>query len=105
MSPTYVVDLAQAALNLLIDAEQGVWHVVNRGAVTWRAMLERAASQLDISTHSLSELESAHSPGRNFVLTSQRGFITPPLEDALARFARSAHESLAQMRRAGRANS
>jgi dTDP-4-dehydrorhamnose reductase len=105
MSPTYVPDLAHAALNLLIDAEHGVWHVVNQGAMTWRTVLEAAAAHLGISTHSLSELESVHTAGRNFVLTSRRGCIMPPLEDALVRFTRSAHESLMQVRRAGGANS
>ena len=35
VSPTYVPDLVNAALDLLIDGESGIWHLANEGAVTW----------------------------------------------------------------------
>ena len=35
ISPTYVPDLVNAALDLLIDGETGIWHLANRGAVSW----------------------------------------------------------------------
>ena len=35
VSPTYVPDLVNAALDLLIDGEGGIWHLANQGAVTW----------------------------------------------------------------------
>mgnify|MGYP003289203995 CR=1 FL=1 len=43
VSPTYVPDLVQAALNLLIDDERGVWHVANRGAVSWAGFAQMVA--------------------------------------------------------------
>jgi dTDP-4-dehydrorhamnose reductase len=35
VSPAYAPDLADAALDLLIDGETGLWHLACRGAVTW----------------------------------------------------------------------
>ena len=46
VSPTYVPDLVDAVLDLLIDGERGIWHLANAGAVTWfdfAAMVVRAA--------------------------------------------------------------
>jgi dTDP-4-dehydrorhamnose reductase len=34
VSPTYVPDLVNAALDLLIDDERGIWHLTNRGATS-----------------------------------------------------------------------
>ena len=35
VSPTYVPDLVDATLDLLIDNESGIWHVANSGALSW----------------------------------------------------------------------
>ena len=35
MSPTYVCDLVNHSLDLLIDGECGIWHLAIRGAVSW----------------------------------------------------------------------
>lgn len=35
ISPTYVPDLVNATLDLLVDGEHGIWHLANSGAVTW----------------------------------------------------------------------
>jgi dTDP-4-dehydrorhamnose reductase len=43
VSPTYVPDLADAVLDLLLDGAQGIWHVVNQGAVSWFELARRAA--------------------------------------------------------------
>jgi dTDP-4-dehydrorhamnose reductase len=43
VSPTYVPDLVDACLDLLIDGGSGVWHVANAGAVTWADFARRAA--------------------------------------------------------------
>src|ERR1051325_5249871 len=45
ISPTYVPDLVDASLDLLIDGERGVWHLSNRGALSW-AELARLARRL-----------------------------------------------------------
>ncbi|RYD53963.1 MAG: SDR family oxidoreductase, partial [Sphingobacteriales bacterium] len=35
VSPTYVPHLVHAALDLLIDDECGIWHLANKGAISW----------------------------------------------------------------------
>ncbi|MEW5930668.1 MAG: family 1 glycosylhydrolase [Gemmatimonadota bacterium] len=91
VSPTYVPDLAHAALDLLVDGERGIWHLASPGAVTWAELARRAAA--------LAGLDPARVEGRPTaalglpaprplygVLGSARGVLLPPLEDALARY-------------------
>ena len=42
-SPTYVPHLADAMLDLLIDRERGIWHLANRGTVSWAGFVTLAA--------------------------------------------------------------
>lgn len=35
ISPTYLPDLVNATLDLLIDGERGIWHLANSGSLTW----------------------------------------------------------------------
>ena len=44
VSPTYVPDLVNASLDLLIDGANGIWHLANQGATTWADFARRAAS-------------------------------------------------------------
>jgi len=44
VSPTYVPELAHAVLDLLLDGEEGVWHLANDGAVTWFELARRTAA-------------------------------------------------------------
>jgi dTDP-4-dehydrorhamnose reductase len=92
VSPTYVPDLANACLDLLIDGERGLWHLSNQAAVSW-AELARLAARL----HGLDETLIDAAPLRSFdlaaarpraaALASERGALLPPLADALARYA------------------
>lgn len=88
VSPTYVPDLVHACLDLLIDGEPGVWHLSNRGAITWAALAREAAerAQLDparIEARSTQDLGLAASRPLYSVLGSERGILLQPLEDAL----------------------
>jgi len=91
VSPTYVPDLVNATLDLLIDGEHGLWHLVNDGSVSWAELVRHAATLAKVSTaqlesHSWRELGlAAHRPCFS-VLTSERGLVMPNLEDALARY-------------------
>ena len=87
VSPSYVPDLVQLSLDLLIDGERGVWHLVNRGAVSRADLVRRAASLAGIPTATLRAVplrRGERPPSR--VLGSERGEIMPTLEDALARY-------------------
>lgn len=43
MSPTYVPGLVHTCLDLLIDKENGIWHLNNGTAVTWAQLAQLAA--------------------------------------------------------------
>jgi dTDP-4-dehydrorhamnose reductase len=91
VSPTYVPDLVNASLDLLIDGEHGLWHLANRGTVTWLELARQAAV---LSRVSAARLEpGVRSDGASIAprplfsaLGSERGLLMPSLEDALARY-------------------
>lgn len=43
MSPTYVPDLVDAVLDLLLDGERGIWHLSNPAAMSWAAFVKALA--------------------------------------------------------------
>ena len=90
-SPTYVPDLVHTALDLAIDGERGLWHLVNSGAVTAAQLVRLAARGCGISTASLASVPQQALGGcarrpRNSALGSSRGMLLPPLEHALERY-------------------
>ena len=91
VSPTYVPDLVNVCLDLLIDGESGVWHLANVGDVTWADLAARAATLAGIPAPTLQPCagvllgEVATRP-RNGVLASERAALMPSLDDALQRF-------------------
>lgn len=91
VSPTYVPDLVNACLELLLDGEQGVWHLANQGETTWAAFARQAAilARLDpegVQARSTAMLGLAAPRPCYSALGSERGFLLPSLEDALARY-------------------
>ena len=98
VSPTYVPDLVNAALDLLIDGEHGIWHVANEGALTWHEFGCRLARETGLpedlvipcARHDL--WTPAIRPPYS-VLGSARGVLLPPLDTAIIAFA--AHASAA----------
>jgi dTDP-4-dehydrorhamnose reductase len=91
VSPTHVPDLVGAVIDLLVDGESGLWHLANRGAVTWYGLARRAAA-LAGADESLVEPRRAATMGwaaerpRASALGSQRGALLPALDDALASY-------------------
>ncbi|HEY0858713.1 MAG TPA: sugar nucleotide-binding protein [Albitalea sp.] len=91
VSPTYVPDLVMATLDLLVDGERGLWHLANRGAVSWaefaRTVAEAAlldGSKIDaVPGESLGQ--AARRPAQA-ALGSERGEAMPALHDAIARY-------------------
>ena len=91
VSPTYVPDLVQAALDLLVDGEHGLWHLSNRGAVSWARLAEMSAEAAALDkrlVHSLptAALGQIAARPRYSALASERALLMPRLEDALARY-------------------
>jgi dTDP-4-dehydrorhamnose reductase len=88
VSPTYVPDLVQASLDLLIDGETGLWHVVNDGAVTWLAFAQTAADRTGRPAHLIEAVPSEQAWGaaarpRFSALASARGQLPRSLDRAL----------------------
>ncbi|HJV62112.1 MAG TPA: family 1 glycosylhydrolase [Albitalea sp.] len=91
VSPTYVPDLVMVALDLLVDCEHGLWHLANRGSVSWAqfAMQAAEAARLDVALVDAvpgDTLAQRAPRPRQSTLASERGSLMPSLEDALARY-------------------
>ncbi|MFN7118698.1 MAG: family 1 glycosylhydrolase, partial [Saprospiraceae bacterium] len=48
-SPTYVPDLVNASLDLLIDEESGIWHLANQGSVSWYEFARHIAEYMQLN--------------------------------------------------------
>lgn len=88
VSPTYVPDLVHASLDLLVDGVSGVWHVTNRGAVSWAELAQWTAEAAGLDVGLVEAVEGAclgHTAPRprNVPLASERGCVMPTLEHAL----------------------
>lgn len=95
ITPTYVPDLANATLDLLLDGERGIVHLTNKGEVSWAdfAKLAAEAAKLKINLdtsliqeRSWRELSFRAQRPLNSALSSERFNILPPLENAVERY-------------------
>jgi dTDP-4-dehydrorhamnose reductase len=95
VSPTYVPDLANATLDLLLDGERGIVHLTNPAEVSWaefaRMAVNKAKPKLNVNPEfivpkSWKELNFKAIRPKNSVLASERFNVLPPLEDALERY-------------------
>ncbi len=108
VSPTYVPDLVNASLDLLIDDERGVWHLANGGATSWADFARRAAALAGLDAGlvrncTTASLRLAAARPLYSALGSERGALLPTLDDALSRFVRECGVRWAGDERAGRA--
>jgi dTDP-4-dehydrorhamnose reductase len=93
VSPTYVTDLVNATLDLLIDGEHGLWHLTHPEAVTWAELARSAARIAGLDAGRVVECSStqlgwnARRPMFS-ALDSQRGQLLPSLGAGLTRFIR-----------------
>jgi dTDP-4-dehydrorhamnose reductase len=91
ISPTYIPDLVNAALDLLMDNEQGVWHIANSAAVTWAEFARLVAwrggydSMLVESRSSRSVGFIARRPSFTPLLSERANFL-PSIEQSLEKF-------------------
>jgi dTDP-4-dehydrorhamnose reductase len=90
ISPTYVPDLVNTSLDLLLDDASGIWHVANDGACTWAELARMAAERAGLSPDFVVPRPMvdfglpAARPAQS-VLVSEKGIVLPSLEDALGR--------------------
>jgi dTDP-4-dehydrorhamnose reductase len=92
VSPTYVPDLVQASLDLLIDDGQGRWHLSNAGDVSWADFARQLARRTDLDPARIEEWyqvqreRDRRRPRLSTVLTSERGHLMPTLDHAMDRY-------------------
>ena len=91
VSPTYVPDLTDTALDLFIDEEEGIWHLSNDGMLTWA---DFSKAILDLSGGSSAQIISIPHTEMGWkaerplfsVLQSEKGVRLPTLDNALVRY-------------------
>lgn len=91
VSLTYVPDLVNLSLDLLLDGASGLWHIANAGDVSWSGLARTIAVALGYDADMVEEClideprGAAVRPAYS-VLGTERGQRLPVLDDALARF-------------------
>jgi dTDP-4-dehydrorhamnose reductase len=91
ITPTYVPDLVNTSLDLLIDDEKGIWHLANNGVLSWAELAQQVAdrsgagnglivpvSHTDLGFKARRPLYSG--------LKSQYGNLLPTVDHALERY-------------------
>ncbi len=91
VSPTYVPDLVNASLDVLIDGEYGLWHLANNSAIAWAELARLAASMGGVDASRVEarptkELGLAAARPTYSVLGSERGLLLPSLDNAISRY-------------------
>ena len=85
VSPTYVPHLADTLLDLLIDGEHGIWHLTNRGELSWAEFAACAARVAGLDESLIKRVPAvalslkARRPPFS-ALDSERGKVMPTLE-------------------------
>ncbi len=91
VSPTWVPALADAVLDLMIDQEDGIWHLANVGSLSWadlaRYLVAGAGGNPDV-VEEVEDRELGHVAARPpySALASERGTLLPTVEQSLDRF-------------------
>lgn len=88
ISPTYLPDLVNVSLDLLIDNESGIWHLTNQGETTWQQLASeiagRVGARASFVSNGYADLFDKTAPRpRRSVLSSEKGIFMPPLTQAL----------------------
>jgi dTDP-4-dehydrorhamnose reductase len=91
VSPTYIPDLVNTSLDLLIDNESGIWHLANTGSLSFTefALLVAKYYGLEeslIIPKPIQELNLKAKRPPYSVLVSKNGLLLPTLSDALKRY-------------------
>lgn len=91
VSPTYVPDLVNATLDLLIDGECGIWHLANPGAIVWADLAHQVATLAGLDTRRIQarpvkELGWLAPRPAYSALTSERGVLLQPIDRAIDRY-------------------
>jgi len=97
ISPTYVPDLVNVCLDLVVDREYSIWHVTNHEPVSWYEFAVRVATWAGLDTSLIVPIKSsdcgqtAKRP-RYSALTTGQAALTRSLDDAIGRYLASRHQ-------------
>jgi dTDP-4-dehydrorhamnose reductase len=91
ISPTYVPHLVNTCLDILIDGETGIWHLANKGSLSWAefAFLIADKFALDKAFVNPVNADEINYPAKrpfNSVLSSERGQLLPSFEAAMTEY-------------------
>lgn len=91
ISPTYVPDLVNTSLDLLLDDESGIWHLANHGEVTWASLAMQVAKRAGFDSNLITQVPVSefNYPAKRplySVLGSEKGLLMPDLKDSLNRY-------------------
>ena len=91
VTPTYVPDLCEGALDLVLDGEAGIWHLSNEEELSWHAFGVRIAEALALDPRLMEPVGGKHMAWkaprpRRSALVSARGKLLPSLQSAIDRF-------------------
>jgi dTDP-4-dehydrorhamnose reductase len=91
ISPTYVPDLVNACLDLIIDREKGMWHITNPSSLSWKDFALMTAEMAKLNTGLIRTIRQENFGYRAVrppysALKSERGQLMPSLENAIQRF-------------------
>ncbi len=91
ISPTYVPDLVNIALDLFIDEEKGIWHLCNNGTLSWAEFAGEVAERAGLSKRklikkSMAEMQWKAKRPLHSSLKSGKGIQLPDLSCALNRY-------------------
>ena len=96
VSPTYTPELVDTVLDLMIDGDCGVRHLVNQGQVSWAHFARMICARLDLNP-AMIQAKPAAAMGwkarrpRNCALGTARGVMLTPLDAALEVYAAAVH--------------
>jgi dTDP-4-dehydrorhamnose reductase len=103
VTPTFVPDLCNAALDLLIDGGTGLWHLTSGTALSWAGFARAIARACGLDPELVDEV-----PGETLgwvarrpvhaALGSEKGMLMPSLDHALACFAEVLRERSSVLR-------
>ncbi|MDU0369429.1 NAD(P)-dependent oxidoreductase [Hymenobacter endophyticus] len=91
ITPTYVPDLVNTSLDLLLDEEKGIWHLTNEGTYTWAELARLAVATAGLDTACVVPQPvaafgwAAPRPGFS-ALGSNQGILLPSVESGLHRY-------------------
>jgi dTDP-4-dehydrorhamnose reductase len=91
VSPTYVPDLVNNSLDLLLDEETGIWHVSNTGTFSWYELAQQVACRGGLSCSGIIEKPAEEMQWKAqrplySVLRSAKGISLPAFDNALERY-------------------